>query len=96
MKYRGVLERVYNLRRLRIAWQQVKKNAGAAGVDQMGVEEFERRREDLLELIHEKLKGGTYRFKPARRVLIPKEGTSKMRKLGIPTVYSYCTSCNVV
>jgi RNA-directed DNA polymerase len=31
-------------------------------------------------------RAGSYRFKPARRVLIPKEGTSKKRKLGIPVV----------
>jgi group II intron reverse transcriptase/maturase len=52
----------------------------------MTVAEFERRADELLMLIHEKLKALTYRFKPARRALIPKEGTSKMRKLGIPVV----------
>lgn len=52
----------------------------------MTVEAFERREEELLQFIHEKLKRGEYRFRPARRVLIPKEGTSKMRKLGIPVV----------
>jgi group II intron reverse transcriptase/maturase len=69
-----------------MAWQQVRKNAGAAGIDKMTVEAFERREDDLLKLIHEKLKAGTYRFKPARRALIPKEGSSKKRKLGIPVV----------
>jgi RNA-directed DNA polymerase len=69
-----------------MAWQQVRKNAGAAGIDKMTVEAFERREDELLKLIHEKLKSGTYRFKPARRVLIPKEGSSKKRKLGIPVV----------
>ena len=86
MKHKKVMERVYNPGRLRMAWQQIKKNAGAAGIDRMTVEEFERREDELLKLIHEKLKAGTYRFKPARRVLIPKEGTSKKRKLGIPVV----------
>ena len=86
MKHENVLERVYNPGRLRMAWQQVRKNAGAAGIDMMTVEAFERREEELLKRIHEKLKAGTYRFKPARRALIPKEGTSKMRKLGIPVV----------
>ncbi len=86
MKYEEVLERVYDPGRLRRAWQQVKRNAGAAGIDQMTVEEFEQREEGLLELIHEKLKAGAYRFRPARRVLIAKQGTSKMRKLGIPVV----------
>jgi len=52
-------------RRLREAWRQVKTNAGAAGVDQMTVEEFEERKEQLLPLIYKNLKAGTYRFKPA-------------------------------
>jgi group II intron reverse transcriptase/maturase len=52
----------------------------------MTVEEFEQREEHLLALIHDKLESGNYRFQPARRVLIPKEGTSETRKLGIPVV----------
>ena len=86
MKHVKLLERVYDPRRLRTAWQQVKRNAGAAGIDQMTVEAFEQRKDELLAVIHEKLKAGIYRFKPARRVLIPKEGSAKKRKLGIPVV----------
>lgn len=86
MKQTQVMERVYNPRRLRLAWRQVRKNAGVAGIDLMTVEAFEQREEELLELSQNKLKAGTYRFKPARRVLIPKEGSSKKRKLGIPVV----------
>ena len=87
MKHTEVLERVYDPGRLWAAWQQVKHNAGAAGIDQMTVEEFEARQEELLELIQEKLRAGIYRFKPARRALIPKGGsTSQKRKLGIPVV----------
>ena len=86
VKYKQVMERVFEPRRLRAAWQQVNANDGAAGIDHMTVAEFEQREGELLALIHEKLEAGTYRFKPARRTLIPKEGTSKMRKLGIPVV----------
>lgn len=86
MKIENVMERVYQRGRLNRAWQQVEKNAGAAGVDQMTVEDFATRKGDLLDLIHAKLEAGTYRFKPARRVLIPKPGTTKKRKLGIPVV----------
>jgi len=86
VKHKNVLERVYNPGRLRMAWQQVRKNAGAAGIDKMTVEAFELREDELLKLIHEKLKAGIYRFKPARRALIPKEGSNKKRKLGIPVV----------
>ena len=35
MKQGKVLERVYNLGRLRMAWRQVRKNAGAAGIDRI-------------------------------------------------------------
>jgi len=86
MKHVTIMGRVYEPGRLSEAWQQAKRNAGAAGIDNMTVEEFDSRKEELLGLIHKKLKAGTYRFKPARRVLIPKEGTSKKRKLGIPVI----------
>jgi RNA-directed DNA polymerase len=95
MKQEEVMERVYEPGRLHEAWQQVKKNAGVAGIDKMTVEEFASRETELLGIIHEKLKSGRYRFKPARRVLIPKEGTSKMRKLGIPVVMDRIASQSV-
>jgi len=86
MKVSEVLVKVYEPRRLQMAWQRVRQNAGAAGIDQMTVDEFAQRDEYLLARIHAKLKAGHYRFQPARRVLIPKAGTSKKRKLGIPVV----------
>ncbi len=95
MKQRNVLEKVYEPGRLCQAWHQVKRNAGAAGIDKMTVEEFEGRSEELLEFIHAKLKAGMYRFKPARRVLIPKDGSSKMRKLGIPAVIDRVVSQSI-
>ena len=86
VKTEKVMERVYDWGRLRMAWKQVEKNAGAAGIDRMTVEAFKEREETLLRKIQGKLKAGVYRFQPARRVLIEKEGTQKKRKLGIPTV----------
>jgi len=86
MKVTEVLVKVLEPGRLQMAWQQVRKNAGAAGIDRMTVAEFAQREEPFLALIHDKLTSGSYRFQPARRVLIPKEGTSGMRKLGIPVV----------
>ena len=98
MKYEKVLEEIYNPGRLWEAWQRVKRNAGAAGIDEMTVQDFECRKEELLRIIHEKLKEMRYRFKPARRVLIPKEGTGKFRKLGIPVIIDriVATSINEV
>ena len=60
----------------------------------MTVDAFERQKDELLAVIHEKLKAGNYRFKPARRVLIPKEGSAKMRKLGIPVIMDRVVSQN--
>ena len=40
LKVVGVMKRVYDRRRLVQAWQQVRANAGAAGVDNMTVEAF--------------------------------------------------------
>lgn len=95
MKQEKVMEKVYHPRRLREAWWQVRKNAGAAGIDEMTVAEFAQREDELLHLIHEKLKAGTYRFKAVREVLIPKEGASKKRKLGIPIVMDRVVSQSI-
>jgi RNA-directed DNA polymerase len=86
VKTERVMEKVYDRRRLYRAWQAVKRNAGAAGIDGMTVEDFAKREQELLEIIHAKLEAGKYRFKPARRKEIPKPGTTKVRKLGIPVV----------
>ena len=40
MKVNEVLVKVFEPGRLQMAWQQVRKNAGAAGIDRMTVEEF--------------------------------------------------------
>lgn len=85
-KIQQVLERVYEGGRLRRAWEQIRRNAGAAGIDGMTIQQFESRQQELLSLAREKLESGTYRFKPVRRRLIRKEGSRKQRKLGIPTV----------
>jgi RNA-directed DNA polymerase len=58
VKYENVLEKVYEPGRLYSAWQQVRSNAGAAGIDGMTVETFESREDELLLLIHDKLEEG--------------------------------------
>jgi RNA-directed DNA polymerase len=80
------MERVDDQRRLHQAWHTVRRHAGAAGIDQMTVDDFAQREEELLDLLHAKLQAGTYRFKAARRVEIPKPGSTQKRHLGIPVV----------
>lgn len=95
VKAEKVLERVYDWGRLRMAWKQVDNNAGAAGIDKMTVEAFSKKEGILLREIQEKLRAGIYRFQPARRVLIEKEGSQKKRKLGIPTVMDRIVSQSI-
>jgi retron-type reverse transcriptase len=73
----------------------VKTNAGAAGIDRMSVKDFEERKGELMPMIRDKLIQGRYRFKPARRVEIPKDGGSKTRRLGIPVITDRIVSTSI-
>jgi RNA-directed DNA polymerase len=84
-KWFSLIDKVYRAETLRAAWQKVKANAGAAGVDGQSVERFAARAEMYLEELGTALKRGTYRPQPVRRVEIPKGG-GKFRPLGIPVV----------
>ena len=71
----------FNLRR---AWQQVKDNRGAPGVDGMTVDEFPSFAREHWPAIRQALLDGTYLPQPVRRVQIPKP-SGGVRLLGIPT-----------
>lgn len=80
------MERVCQPLNIERALTQVVKNRGSAGVDGMKVEELEATLEKEWPRLQSQLLGGTYQPQPIRRVEIPKPGSSKTRKLGIPTV----------
>ena len=67
------------------AYEQVKENRGAAGVDGQSIVDFERKLGDNLYKLWNRMSSGSYFPPPVRRVEIPKEG-GKKRPLGIPTV----------
>jgi group II intron reverse transcriptase/maturase len=69
------------------AWVAVRRNDGAPGIDRTtlaAVEEYGVTR--LLDEVAAELREGRYRPLPARRVFIPKPGTSEQRPLSIPAV----------
>lgn len=69
------------------AFQAVRRNRGAAGVDKVSVKMFDANREENLAALMRDLKTGTFRPRPLRRVYIPKgPGSKKLRPLGIPVV----------
>lgn len=80
-----LLEKVLEDKNLFVAYEQVRKNKGAPGVDKMTVEELGgylfQNKDKIKELIRKRM----YQPKPVKRVYIPKENGDK-RSLGIPTV----------
>jgi RNA-directed DNA polymerase len=67
------------------AYQKVKANKGAAGVDDESLAEFGEHWKDNLYKIWNRMSSGTYFPPPVKRVEIPKKDGRK-RPLGIPTV----------
>ena len=68
------------------AFQRVKANKGAAGVDEQSIAEFERDRDKNLYRIWNRLSSGSYFPPPVKAVEIPKAGGRGVRVLGVPTV----------
>ena len=79
------METVVSRENATVAWQAVKRNGGAPGIDGMTTEELRDHVRAHWESICQKLLAGTYAPSPVRRVEIPKPNGGK-RMLGIPTV----------
>ena len=67
------------------AWQQVRDNKGAPGVDGQSIAAFEERLEDNLYKVWNRMSAGSYFPPPVRAVEIPKAGGGT-RTLGVPTI----------
>ena len=82
------MDKVYKRKNLEVAWEKVKRNRGAGGVDGEDLAAFEASLDANLDRLHRELRDGTYVPQPVLQHLIPKAGQpGKMRRLGIPTVY---------
>ncbi len=71
---------------VQVAWEKVKANQGAAGVDGTSIEEFEKDLRGNLYKIWNRLSSGTYFPPPVKAVEIPKPHGGGTRILGVPTV----------
>jgi group II intron reverse transcriptase/maturase len=71
-----------------MAWEKVKANGGAGGIDGQTLKDFEEQLEQHLDRLHRELEDDTYHPEAVRQVAIPKSGKpGEFRTLGIPTVY---------
>jgi RNA-directed DNA polymerase len=84
--FHALYDRIYRDDILEEAWERVRANRGAAGVDALTIAAVEVYGvERMLAELQMSLRAGNYRPAPVRRVEIPKPDGSK-RPLGIPTV----------
>lgn len=85
-KWFRLWDKVLAERNLQAAFGAVWRNDGAPGVDGQTVQQFDEQAEAELAGLREELHTRRYRRQPARRVWIPKPGTTERRPLGIPAV----------
>jgi hypothetical protein len=85
-KWFSLIDKISRERTLQLAWEKVRANAGACGVDGITIGRFEQNSQSRLLAVKEHLDKGTYQPKPVKRVWIEKPGSAEKRPLGIPTV----------
>jgi Retron-type reverse transcriptase len=84
-KWFSLWDKVIRPETLQIAWKNVKRNKGAAGIDGITIKQFETSQDHYLARLHRRLKEGSYNPQSIKRVHIPKDG-GKTRPLGIASV----------
>lgn len=90
-----LLEKILSKNNMNTAYKRVCANKGAGGVDEVTVEELGDYIKENWARIRNQIRSREYKPQPVRRVKIPKPNGG-VRKLGIPTVTSYCTPPNDV
>ena len=85
-----LLEQILSTENVRTAWERVKANKGAPGVDNVSIDQFPEQFRPKWKEIRDSILAGTYLPSPVKRVEI-QENTGGTRKLGIPTVKVNCT-----
>ena len=86
-RFHALYDKVHRRDVLERAWELVRVNRGAAGIDRQTIADVERYGvARLLDELAADLREGRWRPLPARRVFIPKPGRDQLRPLSIPAV----------
>ena len=81
-----VLSKILMPSNIRAAIEEVRKNKGAPGIDEMPVEKLAAYFALNESIVIRQILNKEYKPQPVRRVYIPKPNSDKKRPLGIPTV----------
>jgi len=85
-RFHALYDKIYGKDFLELAWEQVKRNKGSAGVDNESISDILLKDEETaITEIQQTLKDGNYRPRKVKRVYIPKPD-GRYRPLGVPTV----------
>src|SRR4051794_8108077 len=86
-RFHALHDKVHRRDVLERAWELVRRNRGAAGIDQQTLDDVERHGVDrLLDELAADVSDGSYRPLAARRVFTAKPGSRERRPLSIPAV----------
>src|SRR5258707_7425682 len=86
-RFWGLYVHICKMETLQEAYQMVKSNKGAPGIDGVTFEAIEESGvESFLKQIQDELVDNTYRPMPVRKKEIPKDGGTKVRVLSIPAI----------
>ena len=87
-KVHSVVDKGYQPKNLRAAWEKVRANRGSGGIDGQSLGEVEQGLDEHLARLYEELRTDRYQPLPVKRVDIPKPGRpGERRPVGIPAVY---------
>lgn len=85
LKWHSIYGQILFDRKLMAAWEKVKSNDGAGGIDGETIQSYESKEFENINKLLMKLRAKEYTPSPVRRQYIPKKN-GKMRPLGIPNI----------
>ena len=73
-KVHSLVDKIYKMKNLEMAWEKVRQNKGAGGIDGEDIDAFEKQVAVNLQRLYGELESDTYQPQPVRQKEIPKPG----------------------